>query len=166
MSVPSGPYVFLLFAGEEQGLVGARDYLKKHKDELDKFSAAMIHDTGTGRVNSIGLSAHYQLREVMDQVVTPLRTLGLQELSMRSMSGSDHHAFNEAGVPGFFCIQDPVEYFTRTHHSQSDTFDKARKDDLIQGAQVMAVWAWRVAQLPELMPRKPRPAAAATSSGR
>ncbi len=144
---------FILFSGEEQGLVGSREYVRAHRAELDKFSAILVHDTGTGKVNSIGLSGNYQVREAMDQVVAPLRAVGLQELSMRGTSGTDHHSFDEAGVPGFYCIQDPAEY-VKTHHTQSDTFDKARKDDLLQGAQVMAVWAYRVAQLPELMPRK------------
>lgn len=148
---------FILFSGEEQGLVGSREYVKAHKAELDKFSAILVHDTGTGRVNSIGLSGNYQVRETMDQVVAPLRFIGLQELSMRRMGGTDHTSFDEAGVPGFYCIQDPAEY-PKTHHTQSDTFDKARKDDLIQGAQVVAVWAYRVSQLPELLPRRSKPA--------
>ncbi len=76
---------------------------------------------------------------------------------MRSMSGTDHASFNPVGVPGFWCIQDPEDY-GKTHHSQADTFDKAKKDNLIQGAQVMALWAYKVAQLPEMLPRKPKPA--------
>jgi len=153
---------FILFSGEEQGLVGSREYVKAHKGELDRFSAILVHDTGTGRVNSIGLSGNYQLRETMDQVVAPLRMVGLQELSMRRMGGTDHTSFDEAGVPGFYCIQDPAEY-SKTHHSQSDTFDKAKKDNLVQGAQVVAVWAYRVSQLPELLPRRPKSAGAPSS---
>jgi Zn-dependent M28 family amino/carboxypeptidase len=75
-------------------------------------------------------------------------------MSERSLGGSDHASFNAAGVPGFFGIQDPAEY-GKTHHSQSDTFDKAHADDLVQGAQVLAVWAYNVAELPEMLPRKP-----------
>ncbi len=145
---------FILFTGEEQGLCGSRAYVAAHKDELPKISGALIHDTGTGRVLSIGLMGNYQDREIMDQVVAPLREIGLLELSLRSMSGSDHASFNEAGVPGFFGIQDPVDY-NRTHHSQSDTFDRAHGDDLVQGAQVLAVCAYNLAQLPDLLPRAP-----------
>lgn len=148
---------FVLFAGEEQGLVGSRRYVEAHQAELAKFSAILVHDTGTGKVTSIGLSGQYQLRETMDQVVAPLRTVGLQELSMRRINGTDHASFDEAGVPGFFVIQDMTDYF-KSHHSQTDTFDKVRKDDVIQGAQVMALWAYRVARLPELLPRKAKPA--------
>jgi carboxypeptidase Q len=145
---------FVLFSGEEQGLNGSRAYVAAHKDELPKFSAALIHDVGTGRVISISLMRNYQDRELMDKVVAPLRSLGLLELSERWMTGSDHASFDEAGVPGFFCIQDPAQYF-ETHHSQADTFDQAHELDLVEGAQVMAVWAYNVAQLPDLLPRKP-----------
>jgi carboxypeptidase Q len=151
---------FVLFSGEEQGLNGSRAYVMAHKDELAKFSAALIHDVGTGRVISISLMRNYQDREIMDTVVAPLRSLGLLELSERWMTGSDHASFEEAGVPGFFCVQDPAQYF-ETHHSQADTFDQAHEPDLVEGAQVMAVWAYNVAQLPDLLPRKPATPAAA-----
>ncbi len=150
---------FVLFSGEEQGLNGSRAYVTAHKDELPKFSAALIHDVGTGRVISISLMRNYQDREIMDKVVAPLHSLGLLELSERWMTGSDHASFEEAGVPGFFCVQDPAQYF-ETHHSQADTFDQAREPDLVEGAQVMAVWAYNVAQLPDLLPRKPATPAA------
>jgi hypothetical protein len=151
---------FVLFSGEEQGLVGSRAYVAAHKDELPKISAALIHDTGTGRVVSISLMRNYQDREVMDKVVAPLHSLGLLEVSERWMGGSDHSSFEEAGVPGFFCVQEPAQYF-QTHHSQADTFDQAHEADLVEGAQVMAAWAYNVAQLPELLPRKPSPASTA-----
>ena len=90
----------------------------------------------------------------MDQVLSPLREIGLLEPSLRVLTGSDHASFNEAGVPGFFGIQDPADY-NRTHHSQSDTFDRAKPDELTEGAQVLAVWAYNVAQLADLLPRVP-----------
>jgi hypothetical protein len=152
---------FVLFTGEEEGLVGSKKYVEAHKAELEKISAVLVHDTGTGRVQAIGMQGNYQAREVMDRVTAPLRAVGLLESSLRNSQGTDHASFDPAGVPGFYCIQDPAEY-RKTHHTQSDTFDKVWKDDIVQGAQVLAVWAYNVAQLPELMPRKPaRPAAAA-----
>jgi carboxypeptidase Q len=155
---------FLLFAGEEQGLNGSRAYVQGHKDELAKISGALIHDTGTGRVISISMMRNFQDREVMEKVVAPLRPLGMLELSERWMTGSDHASFDEAGVPGFFCVQDPAQYF-QTHHTQADTFDQAHEADLVEGAQVMAAWAYNVAQLPELLPRKPAAPGAAGSAG-
>ena len=159
---PARTIRFILFSGEEEGLVGSRAYVAAHKEELPRISAALIHDTGTGRVISISLMRNYQDEEIMTKVVAPLHSLGLLELSERWMGGSDHASFEEAGVPGFFCIQDPAEYF-QTHHSQADTFDQAHEADLVEGAQVMAAVAYNIAQLPELLPRKPAAPAASGS---
>jgi Zn-dependent M28 family amino/carboxypeptidase len=92
----------------------------------------------------------------MQQVVAPLHAVGLLELSERAMGGSDHASFDAAGVPGFYGLQDPAQYF-ETHHSQADTFDQANEAGLVEGAQVMAVTGYNVAELPELLPRKPVP---------
>ena len=159
---PARTIRFILFSGEEQGLNGSRAYVTAHKEDLPRFSAALIHDTGTGRVISMSLMQNYQDEEIMTKVVSPLHSLGLLELSERRMGGSDHASFDEAGVPGFFCIQDPAEYF-QTHHTQADTFDQAHEADLVEGAQVMAAVAYNIAQLPELLPRKPAPPAASGS---
>ncbi len=147
---------FVLFSGEEEGLVGSKMYVQAHKDDLEKISGILVHDTGTGRVLTLGLHDNYQDRELVDQVLAPLRELKLLEPSMLRLSGTDHLSFNEAGVPGFWCIQDGAEY-SKTHHSQSDTFDKAWKDELIQGSQVLAAWAYNTAQLPAMLPRRPLP---------
>src|SRR5882724_8922573 len=147
---------FVLFSGEEQGLYGSQEYVKAHKNDLEKISAVLVHDTGTGRVLTLGLHDNYQDRELMDQVLSPLRELRLLEPSMARSSGTDHLSFDEVGVPGFFCIQDFAEY-RLTHHSQSDTFDKVWKDDLNQGAQVLAAWAYNTAQLPGMLLRRPLP---------
>src|SRR5260370_14575976 len=88
------------------------------------------------------------------------------EQRMARSFGTDHASFDEGGVPGFFCIQDEAEN-TKTHHSQSDTFDKVWKDDLNKGAQVLAAWAYNTAQLPDMLPRRPlpyRPSAPATKA--
>src|ERR1700691_3444425 len=100
---------------------------------------------------------NYQDREGMERVVAPLHSLGLLELTERWMTGSDHASFEEACVPGFFCVQDRAQYL-EPPHSKADTFDQAHEADLVEGAQVMAVWAYNVAQLPDLLPRKPAPA--------
>jgi hypothetical protein len=162
---PARTIRFVLFSGEEQGLNGSRAYVAAHKDELPKISAALVHDTGTGRVISISLMRNYQATEIMTRVMAPLRPLGLAELSQRWMTGSDHFPFEEAGVPGFFCVQEPAQYF-QTHHTAADTFDQAHEADLVQGAQVMASVAYNIAQLPELLPRKAVKPPAEESPGR
>jgi len=147
---------FVLFSGEEEGLVGSVKYVETHKDELEKVSGVLVHDTGTGRVLTLGLHDNYQDRELVDQVLGPLKELKLLEPSMARSFGTDHASFDDVGVPGFFCIQNVAEY-SKTHHSQSDTFDKVWKDDFNQGAQVLAAWAYNTAQLPGMLPRRPLP---------
>jgi hypothetical protein len=147
---------FVLFTGEEQGLNGSREYVKAHKDELGKISAVLVHDSGTGKVLTVGLMANYGVRETMDRVLNPLaraKDVGLAEPSLRTEGGTDHVPFDEAGVPAFWCVQDNADY-DQTHHSQADTLDRVRWDDLTEGAQVLAVFAYNVAELPEMLPRK------------
>jgi carboxypeptidase Q len=147
---------FILFSGEEEGLCGSVKYVEAHKNELENISGALVHDTGTGRVLTLALHDNYQDREIVDQVLAPLKELKLLEPTMTHMSGTDHLSFDEVGVPGFWALQDGAEY-SKTHHSQSDTFDKVWKDDLNQGAQVLAAWAYNTAQLPGMLPRRPLP---------
>ena len=148
---------FVLFSGEEEGLHGSRAYVKAHEKEMSKISGVLIHDTGTGRVKSIGLQGRYDLREVMDKVVEPFKeAANLEELSMRNMMGTDHLSFLPHGVPAFAVVQDMAEY-RKTHHTESDTFDKVYPDEINQGAKVLAAWAYNVAMLPDVLPRDPKP---------
>lgn len=142
---------FILFTGEEQGLFGSKAYVKAHEAEMAKCSMALVHDTGTGKVVGIGLQGREAVKPILDEELTAFKELGCYDLNLRSMPGSDHMSFDEAGVPGFAVQQDWAEY-RFTHHSQSDTLDKAKEPDLIQGAQVLAVAAMRVANMPNLLP--------------
>jgi carboxypeptidase Q len=144
---------FCLFTGEEQGLYGSKEFVKAHKDELARTSLAIIHDTGTGRVTALTTQGHEPLKAIFERELPALKELGVKDISSRRMMGSDHQSFDGAGVPGIMFQQDPAEY-RLTHHSQSDTLDKAREPDLIQGAQVMAIMATHVANLPSLLPRE------------
>src|SRR6266404_2147853 len=147
---------FVLFTGEEQGLNGSKAYVKAHQNELGKISGVLVHDSGTGKVLTVGLMGNYAARETVDRALYPLarvKEVGLSEPSLRTEGGSDHVPFDEAGVPGFWCVQENADY-DKTHHSQADTIDRVRWDDLTEGAQVLAVFAYNVAQLPEMLPRK------------
>jgi len=145
---------FCLYTGEEQGLWGSRKYVERHKDELDKHSAAIVHDTGTGKVLGFGVLGRESCKKILDEELVGLKELdGWQGLTMGGLrGGTDHWSYHQAGVPGFAANQDSDEY-RLTHHTQSDTFDKAKEPNLIQGAQVMAVTAVRIANLPDLLPR-------------
>ena len=143
---------FALFSGEEQGLFGSKEYVKKHKSEMPKTSMALVHDTGTGRVTEIPLQGFNSAKTVLEPELAILKELKV-EVVVGTQGGTDHLSFASEGVPGFAFHQDPAEYYL-THHTQSDTLDKARWPDLIQGSQVMSITAMRVANLPEMLPRQ------------
>jgi hypothetical protein len=145
---------FVLFSGEEQGLHGSRQYVQRYKNELPRHSAAIVHDTGTGRVFGLALHNRKGCYDILQRELEILKELdGWVGPSLRGMGGTDHLSFNSVGVPGFACLQEMDEY-RLTHHTQSDTFDKAKEPFLIQGAQVVAITALRIANLPELLPRQ------------
>ena len=158
---------FVLFSGEEQGLYGSKAYVKKHKDEMEKTSCALVHDTGTGAVYGFGMQGREAVKKVLEPELESLKNVaGFKGLSLRSISGTDHQSFEAVGVPGFACDQDMDEY-RLTHHTQTDTFDHAKEENLVQGAKVMAITAMRVANMKELLPRdKPvRPAGGGRGPG-
>jgi hypothetical protein len=156
---------FCLFSGEEQGLHGSRQYVKKHEAEMPKTSMCLVHDTGTGKVTGIGLQGRAAIKPILDAELVSLKDIGVTDISLRGMSGSDHQSFERAGVPGFMIAQDMSEY-RFTHHTQTDTLDKANEANLIQGAQVMAIAAMRVANLDDLLPRDKPEAPAGRRGGR
>ena len=128
--------------------------MKAHESEIGKISCVLVHDTGTGKVLTVGLMGNYNVRETMDHILYPLsRGVGLMEPTLSSEGGSDHVPFDQAGVPGFWCVQETANY-EKMHHSQADTLDHVKWDDLTEGAQVLAVFADNVAQYPEMLPRK------------
>jgi hypothetical protein len=143
---------FILFSGEEQGLCGSRAYVQQHKAEMPRVSLCLVHDTGTGRVVALGTQGRKPLQPILESELMSLKAIGLTEINTSHLMGSDHQSFEFAGVPGLALQQDMTEYFLM-HHSQADTLDKAHEADLVQGAQVMAVTALRVANLPHLLPR-------------
>ncbi len=144
---------FILFSGEEQGLYGSKAYVEAHKDEMGKISAVFVHDTGTGKVTGIGLHGNKQAQAVLEEEIPTLKELGITNYSTNLMGGTDHASFYPKGVPAFWFMQDSADYGWM-HHSQSDTFDKALPEDLIQGAGVMALCAYDVAQRGEMFPRR------------
>jgi carboxypeptidase Q len=144
---------FILFTGEEQGLHGSRQYCEQHKAELDKFTAAIVHDTGTGKVTGLGWFGRTALKSILETELATLKDLGVGDFLKRAGGGSDHASFDRAGVPGCMMVQEVAGY-RFAHHSQADTLSMAREPDLIQGAQVMAVTAMRLANLEQMLPRE------------
>jgi hypothetical protein len=144
---------FVLFTGEEQGLHGSRHYVDQHKDELARMSAALVHDTGTGKVLGLGwMSNREALAPILETELSCLKELGVKDLCRAGFGGSDHVSFDRGGVPGCAFHQEIAGY-RFGHHSQADTLEMAREEDLRQGAQVMATAALRIANMEKLLPR-------------
>ena len=144
---------FILFTGEEQGLLGSSAYVKEHKAEMPRISACIVHDTGTGKVTGLGWTNRPELKPVIESELQVLKELGVEQLMGRTFPGSDHVPFERAGVPACMFNQEIAGYRI-AHHTSADTLDMANEADLIQGAQVMAVTALRLANREELLPRK------------
>jgi len=148
---------FILFGGEEQGLMGSRAYAAAHAAEADSTQAVLIIDNGTGMIVGQALQGRNDLAETWRALLAPVASLGATEVREAVKSGTDHLPFATYGIPAFNFDQHPRGY-NHTHHSQSDTYDKAVEGDLKQAAAVMAVTALELANLPELLPRGPKSA--------
>jgi hypothetical protein len=146
---------FILFSGEEQGLLGSRAYAAAHAAQADSVQAMLVLDNGTGAVTGQALQGRNDLEGLWRQLLAPVASLDADSVRDASKSGTDHLSFLPYGVPGFNFDQLPRGY-NHTHHSQTDTFDKAIEGDLKQAAAVMAVTAYELANLPELLPRGPK----------
>jgi carboxypeptidase Q len=143
---------FILFSGEEQGLLGSRAYAAAHAAEADSIQAVMVLDNGTGMILGQALQGRNELEQLWKDLLAPVAQLGAGRVRQANKGGTDHLAFVPYGVPAFNFDQEPRGY-NHTHHSQSDTFDKAIASDLRQASAVMAVTAFELANLPELLPR-------------
>jgi carboxypeptidase Q len=146
---------FILFSGEEQGLLGSRAYAEAHKAEADSIQAVLVLDNGTGAITGQALQGRKDLEGLWKQLLAPVAKLDADSVREADKSGTDHLSFLPYGVPGFNFDQLRRGY-NHTHHSQVDTYEHAVPDDLKQAAAVMAVTAWELANLPELLPRGPK----------
>ena len=104
------------------------------------------------------MQGNLAVRPIFEQWMAPLRDLGVTILSPRPVTSTDHLSFDNAGLPGFQFLVDRLEYNARTHHSNMDTFDHVQRDDMVQQATVIAVFAYNAAMRDEKLPRKSLPA--------
>lgn len=178
-----------LWTGEEQGLLGSRGYVAKNfgivgdgsdaqvfgalggqkfpitkKPAHEKFSAYYNLDNGTGQIRGINLQGNEALRPIFKEWLAPFKDLNATTVSINSVGGTDHLAFDAVGLPGFQFIQDQIEYFPRTWHSTQDVSDRILEEDLKRSAVIMAAFAYNTAMRDELLPRKDTSAIAAIAS--
>lgn len=159
-----------LWSGEEQGLHGSRNYVKNHfadpaKMELsaehEKISAYYNLDNGSGKIRGVYLQGNKDVKDIFGGWLTPFADLGAKTITINNTGGTDHLAFDAVGIPGFQFIQDELEYDTRTHHTNMDTYDHLVADDLKQASIIVASFVFNTAQRDQKIPRKelPKPAA-------
>ncbi len=156
-----------LWGGDEQGLLGSAAYVKAHyadpavmkpTSEHDKFDAYFNIDNGTGRIRGIYLQGNEMARPIFEQWFAPLKDLTPGVVTIRNTGGTDHQSFDRVGLPGFQFIQDPMDYDTRTHHSNMDVYDRIQQADMTQMAIIEAVFVYHAATRPEKFPRVDLPA--------
>jgi carboxypeptidase Q len=157
-----------LWTGEEQGIYGSRAYVKAHfadradmkpKPEHGRLSGYFNLDNGTGAIRGIFAQSNDAVVPIFEDWCGPLRSLGVTTVSPRNTGGTDHLPFDEVGLPGFQFIQDPVDYQSRTHHTNLDTYERLVPNDMMKNAVVMATFAYHAANRVDRLPRKPMPKA-------
>ncbi|RZK78512.1 MAG: M20/M25/M40 family metallo-hydrolase [Pedobacter sp.] len=160
-----------LWSSEEQGLFGSRGYVAKHfgdpktmkltKDHK-KVSAYYNLDNGTGAIRGIYLQGNEAVNPIFKEWLTPFHDIGAKTITVGNTGGTDHLAFDAVGIPGFQFIQDPMDYNTRTHHSNQDTFDRLVEEDLKRAATIVASFVYNTSERTQQIPRKELPKAPET----
>ena len=155
-----------LWSGEEQGLLGSRGYVKNHfgdrltmqlKPDQARVSAYFNLDNGGGKIRGIYLQGNDELRPVFEEWLEPFADLGASTVTYRNTGSTDHISFDEVGIPGFQFIQDPLEYGSRTHHTNMDSYDRISANDLMQASVIVASFVYNTAMRDEKLPRKALP---------
>jgi carboxypeptidase Q len=174
-----------LWTGEEQGLLGSLAYVRRHiadvpyastpeqlripegmrkragsvvaKPDHARLSAVYNVDLGAGKIRGIALAGNAALVPIFQQWIAPLRDLGMTLVTTRARCAGDCHPFADAGIPTPGVIQDPLEYDTRTHHTNSDTYERLIPEDLRQASVVMATLLYNTAMRDQMLPRLPLP---------
>jgi hypothetical protein len=172
-----------LWSGEEQGLLGSEWYVQHHfgsrpeskdperkgdpsvrnrvngpmtvKPEQAKVSVYFNVDNGSGKIRGVFMQENAAVQPIFEAWMKPFHDLGMDTLTMRNTGGTDHLSFDATGIPGFQFIQDPLEYDTRTHHSNMDVYDRLQPEDLKQMAVIVASFVYMAAQRDQMFPRKP-----------
>jgi Zn-dependent M28 family amino/carboxypeptidase len=152
-----------LWGGEEEGTLGSRHYASEYlgdaisgkmKPGFDRFAAYYNIDNGTGKIRGIWMEEIDGVKPIFEAFTAPLRDLGVEILSPRSVTSTDHRPFRSLGLPAFQFVQERYEYNSRTHHSNMDVVDRVQPADMKQMATVVATMAYLTAQRDEMLPRK------------
>jgi carboxypeptidase Q len=157
-----------LWGGEEEGLYGSLAYVQQHfaprdtmkkTPEYDKLDVYFNDDSGSGKFRAVSALGNAQLAEIFQSWIAPIKDLGIESVvgltagPQREPGGTDSTSFSWIGLDGVGFMQDPLEYGTRTHHSNMDLYDRVQKGDVMQGAMIEAWFAYNAATRSEMLPR-------------
>jgi Zn-dependent M28 family amino/carboxypeptidase len=148
-----------LWGGEEQGLIGSREYVERHlagdanAAAREKVSVYFNDDPGTGRTYGFYAQENEAAKRIFDAWLAPLTGIGAVRNVIDNIGSTDHLSFTRVGIPGFTAIKDYVDYDVRTHHTNMDFFERVSEEDLKESAIVLAVFAYHAAMRDERIPR-------------
>jgi len=163
-----------LWGGEEEGVYGSTAYVQQHfaqrttmvkTPEYDKLDVYFNDDGGSGRFRGVSAAGSPQMAAIFKSWIEPIKDQHIVAVSggdtfrpTANPGGTDSTAFSWIGLNGIGFQQDGLEYGTRTHHSNADVYDRAQKDDLMQGSMIEAWFAYNSATRADMLPRMPTPA--------
>jgi carboxypeptidase Q len=139
---------FILFSGEEEGLIGSRAYAFAHRAELDKAAGVVIFDSGTGKTTGFSTGGRKDVVVAAQQMLAPLQPFGVTNVEPTAESGTDHFDFMLEGVPTFVADQDPANYM-ENYHATTDTFDKVDFAQLKKHVAEAAEFTFALANSPD-----------------
>ena len=157
-----------LWGGEEEGLFGSLAYVQQHfaprdtmkkTPEYDKLDVYFNDDSGSGKFRAVSALGNAQLAAIFQSWIAPIKDLGIDSVvgltagPTKEPGGTDSTSFAWIGLDGIGFMQDPLEYGTRTHHSNMDLYDRVQKGDVMQGAMIEAWFAYNAATRSEMLPR-------------
>jgi hypothetical protein len=155
-----------LWDAEEQGHIGSRAYVRRHLGDPRTMALETAHgafsvyfniDTGTGRTRGVFTQGNDAVKPFFAAVMEPFAEHGVTTISPRNDWGTDHMAFDAVGLPSFDMMQDQLDYWSHTHHSNVDTVDHVVPGDLMTSAAFLATLVYQAATREELLPREPLP---------
>jgi hypothetical protein len=162
-----------LWGGEEEGLYGSLAYVQQHfaprdtmkkTPEYDKLDVYFNDDSGSGKFRAVQALGNSELAAIFQSWIAPIKDLGIDSVvgvtagPTVQPGGTDSTSFSWIGLDGIGFMQDPLEYGTRTHHSNMDLYDRVQKGDVMQGAMIEAWFAYNAATRAEMLPRIETPA--------
>ena len=144
---PKRTVKFVLFTGEENGLLGSRGYVANHRAELDRYDAVLVHDIGDGKIVGYFTDGRADLHPALSRVLAPVKEWGAAGLNDEAILGTDNFDFLLEGVPNLIANQETARYLA-DYHAESDTLDKVDVKLARRNAAIAAVAVSGIANAP------------------